>query len=315
MLWASPPVTEQDEEKDTAEDLGAKFEDTLQSAGDDIKLLHQLSNTIRKAGRESQNSKAATMFEIKDEEGNNIESALKSAFLRNLRDQCPGAEDRLLERLASTMVLRRKRILYRRSRRTRYLPRAPPPVPVPPVEAPSPAPLPVIVEPPLVTVEAPQEAACDCPALPVPEQSVVESQAKTTTTLDLQRLRNPSAPSLVSGATVPWNKHDDLVFPPPPRATLLDRFRQLKAQHRAAFQEKLSNLPNYPEYARLGDQIPLEPAELEALRSQVEGLKQQLYSAIEVDREGCNAEETEVCCPYCLEALSSTKVKQHGNWR
>lgn len=82
----------------------------------EISLLHELSNIIRKASREANNVKAALSFNITDEEGNDLEKPLKGHFAANIRDRFPGISDILSLRLAETMILRRKRILYKRSR-------------------------------------------------------------------------------------------------------------------------------------------------------------------------------------------------------
>lgn len=82
----------------------------------EISLLHELSNTIRKASRKANDVKAATLFHIKDEEGYDLEEPLKNYFAANIKDQFPGISDIIRLRLAKAMVVRRKRILYKRSR-------------------------------------------------------------------------------------------------------------------------------------------------------------------------------------------------------
>lgn len=82
----------------------------------EITLLHELSNTIRKASREANNVKAALSFKIEDEEGNDLEEPLKNHFAANIKDRFPGLSDIIRLRLAEAMILRRKRVLYKRSR-------------------------------------------------------------------------------------------------------------------------------------------------------------------------------------------------------
>lgn len=81
----------------------------------DISLLYRLSNKIRKASQ-AQNMKAARAFEICDDNELNVEDFLKSQFLHIIQDRFPGTRKTLVIRLADTMLLRRKRVLYRRSR-------------------------------------------------------------------------------------------------------------------------------------------------------------------------------------------------------
>lgn len=92
------------------------LERAIESMASEITLLHELSNTIRKASREANNVKAALSFNIKDEEGHDLEKPLKNHFAANIKDQFPGISDIIRLRLAETMILRRKRILYKRTR-------------------------------------------------------------------------------------------------------------------------------------------------------------------------------------------------------
>ena len=89
----------------------------LTAVAEDISILHKLSNTIRTASAESHNVKAATNFEIRDADGNNLGQLFKDEFAASLlKIKFPGASERIRARLASAMLLRRRRILYRKSR-------------------------------------------------------------------------------------------------------------------------------------------------------------------------------------------------------
>lgn len=291
------------------------FEAAVDRVVKDIGLLYQLSNTIRKAGRESQNSKADSLFEIKDADGNNIEKILEARFLHNLKDKFPGCDEDLRRRLAATILLRRKRILYRRSRR----PKAPA------------IRLPVVLEPDvrqglgaersMAPVEAKRQETGPAETQTLKRQpSVVRSLAKTTkttTTLDPEKLRPPTAPSVLSVAkTIPLNSHDDLVFPPPPRAAILDWFRELKARRRAQHKARLLALPNFEHYAAHGGRPPsLSAEDVLTLESQIQGAERDLQMSIDDDLKICKNTVTEVLCPYCLCALSSSDTKSKGKWR
>lgn len=297
------------------ETANAQLEVVVQRVADDISLLCQLSNTIRRAGRESQNSKANLFFEIKDAEGNNIEKILEARFLHNLTDKFPGCDEQLRRRLAATILLRRKRILYRRSRR----PKAPP------------TRLPIVPEPEIrhslgpersmIPVEARQQETGPAETHTLKrEPSMVHSQArttKTTTTLDPGMLRPPAAPSVLSVArTIPLHAHDDLVFPPPPRAAILELFRELKASRRARHETRLLALPNFELYVTYKGKPPSLPAEdVLTLQAQIQEAERDLQKGIDADLTLCKNTETEVLCPYCLCVLSSTDMKSMGKWR
>lgn len=309
IATASKATTEQ------IETSKAELEAAVQQVANDISLLHQLSNTIRQAGRESQNAKANSLFEIKDAEGNNIERILEARFLHNLTDKFPGCDDQLRQRLAATILLRRKRILYRRSRR----PKAPPTW------------LPIVSEPEvrqtlspgrsMTLVEDQQQETGPAETHTLKRKpSMVRSQAmttKTTTTLDPEKLRPPTAPSVMSvSKTIPLNSHDDLIFPPPPRAAILECFRELKASRRARHQARLLALPNFELYnAHEGKPPSLHVEDVLALQTQIQDAERDLQMGIDADLKMCKNMETEVLCPYCLCTLSSTDMKSEGKWR
>lgn len=297
------------------ERANTELEEAVERAAGDITLLYQLSNTIRKAGRESQNSKANSLFEIKDAEGNNIEKVLEASFLYKLTDMFPGCDERLRQRLASTILLRRKRILYRRSRRPQLPPTRLPLVPEPEVS-------PIIGADRRITpIEIKQQETGPAERHTLKYgQGTVRSQArstKTTTTLDTEKLRPPTAPSVLSVAkTIALNTHDDLTFPPPPRAAILEWFRELKANRRARHETLLQALPNYELYRSYeGELTSSQTEDMLSLRAQIEKAERDLRMGIDADWKMCNGKETEVMCPYCLCALSSTDMKSMGKWK
>ena len=81
-----------------------------------IAYLHRLSNAIHKAGNDSRNIRAA-QFIWKDEEGNDIGSFWKKHFALQLCERkYPDASPKIQDRMASAMLTRRKRLLYRQKR-------------------------------------------------------------------------------------------------------------------------------------------------------------------------------------------------------
>lgn len=308
-------ATESEVSTEQIETADTEFEAVVQRVANDTSLLYQLSNTIRRAGRESQDSKATSLFEIKDAEGNNIEKILEARFLHNLTDKFPGCDDQLRQRLAATILLRRKRILYRRSRRPKAPTTRPPIVLEPDVRRT------LGTERSITPVEVKRQEASPAEThTSKREPSMVRSQAKTTkttTTLDPEKLRHPIAPSVLSVAkTIPLNSHDNLVFPPPPRAAILEWFRELKAVRRLRHEARLRALPGFELYISHQGRPPNLPAEeLSNLQSRIQDAERDLRMGIDADLKVCKNTETEVLCPYCLCALSSTDMRSMEKWK
>jgi hypothetical protein len=95
-------------------------EDILRSIHETIDWLHRLSNLVRKASVATQNERAAA-FVLRDEVGSDITDSLRTFYKAIIRRESRNIDDALVDRLAQTMILRRKRILYRRSRQTRWI--------------------------------------------------------------------------------------------------------------------------------------------------------------------------------------------------
>jgi hypothetical protein len=86
------------------------------SVSSDVGRLHRLSNAIHRAGADTRNIRASK-FVLRDEEGNDIGAAWRKHFALSLCErQFPAASQILLERIATTMLSRRKRLSYRQSR-------------------------------------------------------------------------------------------------------------------------------------------------------------------------------------------------------
>ncbi|KAF2996328.1 hypothetical protein E8E14_002745 [Neopestalotiopsis sp. 37M] len=87
-----------------------------------IDWLQRLSNSIRRASSTSQNAKAK-FFKIEDytENGRITEEEVRLCFRATLGEICPGLQDDwMIDRLIETMVLRLKRVLYRRYRHAKW---------------------------------------------------------------------------------------------------------------------------------------------------------------------------------------------------
>lgn len=198
----------------------------LKSLANDITLLYRISNTIRRASKENQNSKAIKSFRIKDDEGNDAEEQLQQVYSSYILGKFPSMRDSLRDRIAASMVLRRKRILYRRAR-YRYNPiKAAKLTPQPMIEAPK--------------VSLPQETimidVADISPETIsntiiqPSQSKIQSLAFSATTLAAEDYKKASVtPSVVSATkTVALGNHEDLIFPLPPTGGIRRKYNMFK---------------------------------------------------------------------------------------
>lgn len=95
----------------------------VESMAREIALLHDLTRTIRREIRKADDVEDATPSILTDENGDDIEEALTHRFAADIQSQFPGLSDILRLRLAKSMVLRRKRIIYKRSCYARNPPR------------------------------------------------------------------------------------------------------------------------------------------------------------------------------------------------
>lgn len=314
--WNNLKAAASDDLNQQMKRVSMELEMAVKQAAKDISLLHQLSNIIRRAGHVSQNSKANVFFEIKDADGNNIEKHFEAIVLQDLTNKFPRCNEQLRQRLASTVLLRRKRILYRRSRR-----------PMTPSTW-----LHIAAEPDIrskkmcvargmtpVEIREQETVPAETHSL-TRSQSVNSSQAGTTetsTTLDPERLQRLTAPSaLLMEECISSNIHDDLGFPPPPRAAIQDRFRELKASRLARHNARLLEIPNFQLYvAQEGKPSSLDAEIVSNLRAQIQEAERDLQIGLDADLEICKNVEGEVICPYCLCALPSTDMKFKEKWR
>jgi len=318
-LVESPTEASGDDEGGGSATAAASLPQAVKAVADEISLLHELSNTIRKAGRESANMKAAANFCIKDSEGNDLEPALKHHFSVNIKDRFPGCSDVLLERLASTMVSRRKRILYRRHRYEKAPIRPVDPVPRPELEDHS--------IPQGVPVEIPEEAlqGTDHKAgqgLAETTGTIAKTVTKSATTLAADKYHQASSPSVISGAkTIALGTHEGLIFPRAPRSHIRERFLRLKkvlldrlkqdagASYLDLVSEQARNNPSSAE-DRWG--IIRHRTAQNALGKDLQAMKKK---AVEQLRKECYDADAEVVCPYCLYTMSSLDVRDGVRWR
>lgn len=258
-------------------------------------MLHQLSNTIRKASRETHTLKAANSFVIRDEEGNDYGSAFRDLFaLELIRWRFPECDETIKQRLATAMLLRRKRILYRRSRYGGF---------------PSSNDASSNIEQAQNTTqeESIQEHG--------QKKSDVKSQTNTATTLHIEQWRRASTPSVISRPnTIRLSDQERLEFPPSPKGPLLQRLKERKEYWITKHNEELSSLDNYLGYKQHIGDLPQEIDKDTWRQNRISDLNDELEERIENDREACHKGNMEVICPYCCCMLSSAIVMNDHRW-
>lgn len=269
---------------DTAfEDVDQTFEHAVHGIADQISLLHKLSNIIRRASKDVQNVEAENAPRICDGEGNDAEDFLRQVFAHYIRDRFPTTTGTIQERLAGTMILRRKRILYRRSRYENS-----------PVHVQNEPAAPVVTVPraqPISRprkVHAPQETEYSQSQRP----SVRKSLAQSATTLVAEKFHKASAPSLISvSKTVALNSHEQLAFPPAPTAAIKRKQMQLMEQRKAGLSDMRRRLEGQHRNTDAKDRT-----------------SSQDWSDA-VDAVG------EVVCPICFHALPAWEVVDETQWK
>ncbi|KAJ5429209.1 hypothetical protein N7491_006225 [Penicillium cf. griseofulvum] len=260
-----------------------------------IALLHRLSNTIRKASSNTRNDKAATSFRILDEEGNDAEPLLKAVFANYIRDKFREIDEVLLQRLGSAMVLRRKRVLYRRQRfgkgSLRVEQTGPPPIVKPPTNHHAQF---AVEQEPLKRRDGLGDAS---------KQSAKSHAAISATTLVVDNFRKASAPSRVSATkTVALNSHEDLPFPLAPLGDVRRRYKKMKRAREEEYRISLLILSNDSE----------SPADLASIKIQAEVT---LRQAMQRDWDECLQAMGEVACPFCLYTIPASEANDNTKWK
>ncbi|KAH7230802.1 hypothetical protein B0J15DRAFT_575327 [Fusarium solani] len=268
----------------------------IEGISKELTLLHKISNTIRRASKEQQNIQAEKSFKIQDEEGNDAEPFLRQLFSNQIRDRFPGASDNIQQRLVNSMVLRRKRILYRRKRYDKK--------PIRPLEVPLPP-----------TVSAPkakpnvglQRQPVKQQPTPVSTPSIVPSVPQTATTLVAEKFQQAAAPSVISvSKTVALSSHDQLQFPPAPCGALMKRYRRFKKEQDEKLKVVLDGIPGYN-----GLKMSPAPGARGAVRNHRASHKQTLDNYW----DECLRAVGEVVCQFCFYALPVRDVVQESKWR
>lgn len=157
---------------------------------DGINRLHKLSRVIHRASIDNRDF-IASNFHIKAGDGSYTEKTLLSQFERDILGQFPNTSGTILKRLARTMVLRRKRVLYRRHRYEEMVSRR-------------------------------QNSPKASSMLPT-----AALETSKTTLSDTDKLDSSSS-AASSDNTIPLDSHETLYFPPPPRSVSHEQKSQEK---------------------------------------------------------------------------------------
>ncbi|KAF5538687.1 hypothetical protein FPHYL_12464 [Fusarium phyllophilum] len=271
-----------------------KFLDSLDGVSSEIALLHKITNTIRRASKDTQNSRAAEGFKIRDDEGNDAGPFLHEIFANYIHDRFPGISEEIRNRLASSMVLRRKRLLYRQEHYGKTPVQLPQTVSAPCISHPEPH---LII--PLNEVETLVERRI----LAVPTQNIVHSTA-TATTLSPEKFRKAAAPSAVSfSKTVKLSDIDTAVFPHAPTSALTKRYHKAKRDIEDRYTQRLSTIQGRD-----------EGVGLTALEEIIEsGLE--MTGELAKAWDNCIEEVGEVTCPYCFHMLPIRDVIDELKWK
>lgn len=185
--------------------------DLVQSVHVTIDWLHRLSNLVRKASFGSQNQRAAR-FDLEDEAGNDITESLVEIFKHLIKRECCDVSDQMLNRLAQTMITRRRRVLYRRSRQKRWALQYEAYRPRQLDQLPQLTPLQEVDE----SGDGEESSEVIGEVISEPQNRIEAAPSRlTVTTLDQQKYRELAAPSRISRATTAPFKHNEKLLVPP----------------------------------------------------------------------------------------------------
>ncbi|KAH6980228.1 hypothetical protein EDB82DRAFT_510398 [Fusarium venenatum] len=256
------------------------FPKSLNEIAAEISRLNKISNTIRRASKDTQ-ALTASKFHVKDDEGNNVEETLLDNFKRHINDRFPNLGETLQERLARTMLLRRKQILYRRFRHGNVYTKTQDTIPAVSIKFPSAKPVGSLAE--SRPKQPKTSSTVSKPATATP------SQIKSATTLAPEKFRiAASTPSVISvSKTIAFDSHESLAFPPAPGHAVKKRYEQLKNQRLAEYEQSLNSKKGAASN---------KPTVQELLVNDLQSLG-------------------EITCPYCLCALPAEEAFDETKWQ
>ncbi|KAF5978883.1 hypothetical protein FCOIX_5594 [Fusarium coicis] len=270
-----------------------------QKISSEITLLHKITNTIRRAGQDTQDSRAAERYKIEGEGGNDAGPFIQSVFLNYISDRYHGASEEIRQRLASSMVLRRKRLLYRKDRYGKN-----------PIHLAQKVSGPGMLRPEseVMTTLGDAERPAKRRIIAAPSHSAMHS-ADTATTFSPEGYKKAAAPSVVSvSKTVPLSDEDELIFPPAPSGAFMQRYNKAKKDIEDRHKQRLSTIDSYYEGV---DVTTIPPIDVRAIIDA--GSVRDFALARAWD--DCLKAVSEVTCPYCFHVLPIREVVDELKWK
>ncbi|EHA52310.1 hypothetical protein MGG_13309 [Pyricularia oryzae 70-15] len=273
----------------------------LAALAQEITLLYQLSNPIRKASKDSQNLKAAEDHQIKDDEGNDVGPLLQQIFARFIADRFPKITDGLAERLSSAMLLRRKRILYRRSHYGTS---------------------PIRVKKVALRPEVPFPSVMKLEGQPLDKMehqgaSIVPSTipAQSATTSAPENYEKASTSSIISISNSDFvGTLENLAFPSAPTDSIRKVYAKLKEQRKREHETRLMSVPGYALYQKHQGEPPLSDSEISELKRKISEAEETLRANLKEDWKKSTAAVAEFICPFCLHVLPGLYLTDQRKW-
>ncbi|KAI7909502.1 hypothetical protein M0657_011814 [Pyricularia oryzae] len=274
----------------------------LAALAQEITLLYQLSNPIRKASKDSQNLKAAEDHQIKDDEGNDVGPLLQQIFARFIADRFPKITDGLAERLSSAMLLRRKRILYRRSHYGTS---------------------PIRVKKVALRPEVPFPSVMKLEGQPLDKMehqgaSIVPSTipAQSATTSAPENYEKASTSSIISISNSDFvGTLENLAFPSAPTDSIRKVYAKLKEQRKREHETRLMSVPGYALYQKHQGEPPLSDSEISELKRKISEAEETLRANLKEDWKKSTAAVAEFICPFCLHVLPGLYLTDQRKWK
>jgi hypothetical protein len=208
------------------------------------------------------------------------------------------------------MVLRRKRILYRRSRygdnpiRTKEI------VKQPKIRPPSTrAQNSTILPPPVEDLQRQENH-------PQPAATEAQSAVPSATTLQPDAYQKVPAPSVISATkTTALTSHEELAFPPPPIGHIRRRFKTLKRQRQKEKEDQLARIRmNLARMATYDLPRTLHGASNNYLEKEKD-VESIFKTRLHLDWADCLRANPEVICPICLYALPTSSISEKKKWQ
>lgn len=286
----------------------------FKAIAEEITILHQLSNTIRKASRGARNTDIDVNYVLKNAQGDEIEQDLRSEFAAIVAYEAKHARPQIRERLVETMVARRKRVCYRqehdRSRSIKMPSRD------------SPAPI-AILSSKVAKRTGSSDTLLSIPGLnPIKVQTqiprlnqIVELTGSqiTASSMGSQQFLRASSPSQVSsssGRTVAQDSLGSLSFPPLPRMYNREQYKRVKPGIAKNHEQRVDDI-------RRTETISLKNGMYKGLhfRRNLAAESARYREERKQAKRQCGWGQGSFTCPFCLSLLERGSFAKEARWR